>query len=759
MNSNPARRTAAEVISLVSGVGWMALCGLGSGRAEAATWRVPQDFPGIQAAVNAAAPGDTILVLGPEDDWHDPVIYEENIVVTKPVTLSWNREADGGYIRPIIRPRDRRRPAVTLANSSNIALIGLCIRNKGGVGVWASNTRNLLIRDCLIEGCGTGLRFDAAKNKGARDTRLFNNDIRSNALYGICTTWNHRGDWLLQHNRMEKNRIGLLALPGRQAFPDLACRIHDNDMTGHAYAGLWIASPPGRLEVLRNRIQGNRPYGAVIHEARSLQLANNLLMGNTIGLWLIEGRLKNSALAGEAANNAALRNSSAGIRLTAGRGAPNLKVLNNIVAFNEGQGFAVQGRPFRGALAYNDFFQNAGGHFGGLAANAVGRQGNISVDPELIANTGDLAGNYHPGPASPCLQAGEPSAPYRNFDGTRNDMGPYGGPARQPVMGWAMGHRGLAALYVDHGRGDIMQVHSNLHGILCRANPFNGGAWIATFSNSFLNATGQVIAVDGQGRELQRFSGFDPAQDVWQNVELSVDPRDGSCWVAETRQPSWQPTIGRLTKLTLDGRVAAELFIPDLTDVEVVRADGLVAVSCGDTQAVVRFYTSAGLPVASATVCADTPIGLAVDTQDNTLVLAGYDHWARLSLDAPGTVLSVGPGSSAPATASVTVDPRGGNILVTAFAEDASRTSLHTPAGDVLRRYDIQDRNCETMLSSGCDVDPYSSFFLGYSWLWDERRGNWFDGIAFLDPDLAEPVSLLDFRGNSLSLLRPRFRE
>ena len=51
--------------------------------------------------------------------------------------------------------------------------------------------------------------------------------------------------------------------------------------------------------------------------------------------------------------------------------------------------------------------------------------GSIILDPMFI----DIEQNdFHLQSGSPCIDAGDPSVEYNDFDGTRNDMGAYGGP-------------------------------------------------------------------------------------------------------------------------------------------------------------------------------------------------------------------------------------------------------------------------------------------------------------------------------------------
>jgi hypothetical protein len=66
--------------------------------------------------------------------------------------------------------------------------------------------------------------------------------------------------------------------------------------------------------------------------------------------------------------------------------------------------------------------------------------GNLTLDPRSGNNITDnpqfvdaAAGDFRLRPASPCINAGDPNPIYNDADGSRNDMGAYGGPAGQDI--------------------------------------------------------------------------------------------------------------------------------------------------------------------------------------------------------------------------------------------------------------------------------------------------------------------------------------
>ncbi len=95
----------------------------------------------------------------------------------------------------------------------------------------------------------------------------------------------------------------------------------------------------------------------------------------------------------------------------------NSSIFNNIIINNNN--FGVQLSPSSNSN-YNDVWNNFS-NYSGMDPGA----NDISLDPLFVDKA---KGNYKLALNSPCKNAGNPEALYNNLDGTRNDIGAYGGP-------------------------------------------------------------------------------------------------------------------------------------------------------------------------------------------------------------------------------------------------------------------------------------------------------------------------------------------
>jgi beta propeller repeat protein/parallel beta-helix repeat protein len=176
-------------------------------------------------------------------------------------------------------------------------------------------------------------------------------------------------------------------------------------------AGIWIndnASPT----ISHNRITGNS-MGIVSYcfeppcTNRPL-IHNNIIDGNTgYGINL-------SADAGATVINNTIAGNKDGIHSN-GQG---MQLLNNIIAWNSNVGFSANHKPIQNG--YNNLWGNGRNYEAATAG-----EGDLSVDPLFVDSAN---GNYRLRADSPLLDAGHPDPQYNDPDGSRNEMGAYGGP-------------------------------------------------------------------------------------------------------------------------------------------------------------------------------------------------------------------------------------------------------------------------------------------------------------------------------------------
>ena len=243
------------------------------------------DFATIGAAIEAARPGDRILVR--------PGLYEEGLVVDKPLEIL----GDGPVEDIAVQARD----ASVLLFKANIGRVAnLTLRQVGGeedcFGV------DIIQGRLELEGCdisshslacvairnGADPRLRRNRIHSSKDGSgvfvydtglgtLEDNDIAGNDLHGVEVE--SGGNPTLRRNQIHDNKQS-----GVYVYNSGLGMLEDNDITANTYAGVAIESG-GNPTVRRNRIHDNKQSGVYIHDNGLGTLEDNDITGNTVGAW------------------------------------------------------------------------------------------------------------------------------------------------------------------------------------------------------------------------------------------------------------------------------------------------------------------------------------------------------------------------------------------------------------------------------------------------------------------------------------------
>jgi hypothetical protein len=314
-----------------------------------ATHRVPQDFPSIQLAIDAASSLDTVLV--------GPGTYLENLDLRS----KWLAIIGSGGADQTIVDGQQRDRVVRMEGGGGGIIQGLTIRNgiaAQGAGVWVAGPVQATIQDCIIEN-NQALPFDQG-NGGGIYLRLDNNGC------------------VVRRNVIRNNYAG--------------------DEGGGIYDGSAVATTYIRENTLIGNgchVSGGGARIAVTVFADNLVLRNwSDSFGGGVGGsgLLIEG----NTIVGNYNLNNFLH--GAGIRVLT-----SLTVIRkNIVAFNHGPTGVPSGAGIQsgGPVHCNNSWGNNGPDY--LLSNASGT-GNISQDPLFCDPSND---DYSISIFSPCAPTG-----------------------------------------------------------------------------------------------------------------------------------------------------------------------------------------------------------------------------------------------------------------------------------------------------------------------------------------------------------------
>lgn len=361
---------------------------------------VPADQPTIQAAIDVATNGDTVLVA--------PGTYIENINFNgKNVKVESTNGSKGTVING-----SQAAPVVTFSSgeSSGAVLSGFTITNGRGNNASGYSGGGIYCEDSSPTIRNNIITANVAANGGGVAVFGGSPRIVLNRITNNRPDPNISGGW-----------GGGIDLENGASSTVFGNQISDNLWNSNAGLGGGIALKNAGSPFLENNLiffnQANFGPGGGIWSINSTPLIiQNLFVANTAqfggGVYLDSQSTTSSAIF---VNNTFAENVGNGVGLPGDGSAvyvvgydDQVEFFNNIFASSVGrESFFCGPAGVLPILIDNDGFNSSGNGFGGDCANTAGTNGNISADPQFNPSVS----NFQLKPASPAINAGDSTAP------------------------------------------------------------------------------------------------------------------------------------------------------------------------------------------------------------------------------------------------------------------------------------------------------------------------------------------------------------
>jgi hypothetical protein len=382
-----------------------------------ATIHVPSDQSTIQAAINAAANGDTVLVS--PGTYHENLDFQGKAITVASVSGPAVTIIDGGAIGPVV--------SFHSGELRSSVLSGFTIRN-GGSEPQPS-----------LAGAGGVYVSKSAPT-------VSNNIITANACHGV---WVDSGAALIQGNEINQTTgtndsctysgsgvlvigSGLIGTGSQQVANNVVIgNTIEQNTTANYYdgGGLYLYAVDGSVienNIIRNNSTTGKGGGIFAEQSQTMLIAQNLVTGNSAasgsgGISLeipgstqgpFVGFIQDNTIAGNTLTTSN-PNGVYGSQVYIEGNLAQFEFTNNIVVGNSSSPAFMCGTTYNYlsltplVVDHNDIYNASGPGYGGACPDQTNTYGNIAADP-LFANA--ASGNYQLQSGSPAIDSGNNSA-------------------------------------------------------------------------------------------------------------------------------------------------------------------------------------------------------------------------------------------------------------------------------------------------------------------------------------------------------------
>jgi hypothetical protein len=373
-------------------------------------------FSTISEAIGKAGPGDSILVAGGT--------YNERIVMKGGIHLI----GAGASVTTVNAPNE---DAFWFDHVEDAEVGGFTIKKSfpGGTLIWCISSSAVFKRNRLEGGAGGTIGIECQVNSKLT--------LEDNYFKEASVT-------IRESNAEIRNNVfePAIFMSGIYCLENATIEIYSNVIHG-AIGSEAIGIRNNTNTLLRKNVIfcDDGGWGILITGSKHCQAFNNIIKDKSLSGTGI--KIANSTEC-EIINNSIV---------TGGKGIEEIGsaniIMNNIIVNNKNFGVSLSSSNYN----YNDVWNNLVNYEGTTPG-----PNDISLDP-LFADT--TKQDYRLSNLSPCISSGNPDIKYNDIDGSRNDIGAYGGPYADSL--WKYGN-GTSLAIDSITASSVDTVHVNING-------------------------------------------------------------------------------------------------------------------------------------------------------------------------------------------------------------------------------------------------------------------------------------------------------